>query len=47
MYEAHLLAYFYHWSADFIMTMPTRVREEWCTLIRAQINEENEAMNNK
>lgn len=44
MYEAHLIAYYYHWSVDSIMRMSIRERGEWCNLIRGQIEAENRAM---
>ena len=43
MIEAHIIAWKYHWNADFIKNLPIRERKEWCNLIKSQIKAENDA----
>ena len=46
-YEAHLIAYYYHWNADSIMHLSIRERKEWCDLITGQIADENKSIKGK
>lgn len=41
--EMHILAYFYHWSRDSVVSMPRRERRMWVNQIREQIKAENKS----
>lgn len=47
MYEVHLIAYYYHWSADLILSMAIKRRKEWCDFIVCQLTEESNAIKRK
>ena len=39
--EAHIIAYYYHWSEREIMSLPSRKRSKYVGLIADQVKREN------
>lgn len=39
----HLLAYYYHWDRDTLVSLKSRERKMWVSMLREQIELENKA----